>query len=175
MNYNNIQISSDFSNSLKPDIHERKLEIGSLNLNNYNSKFDNYGCKLIYDTEDFEFKPLDKDDKHSIFISSWINYFTWWDLQTENYKQDILNNYIHLITNRYYEKTYSIIGFNLIVGRSVNSDLDWFFKERILFKLRFKDFHPIGFLSVEQELKIKLEFNRLCQELDDLVRSPKQS
>lgn len=174
MSYNNIQISSDFSNSPKSNIHERKLEIGSLNLDNYNSKFNNHVYKLIYNTEDFEFKPLEKEDKHSIFISSWINYFTWWDLQDQNYKQDIVNTYTHLISNRYFEKVYSIIGFNPIVGRSVNSDLDWFFKERDLFKLRFKDFHPIGFLSVEQEHKIKTEFNRLCQELGDLVRSPKQ-
>ena len=75
-----------------------------------------------------------------------------------------------MITNRYYEKVYSIISFNLVVGRSVKSDLDWFIKERNLFKLRFYDFHPIGFLSTEQEIKIKSEFNRLCKNLDDLVK-----
>lgn len=172
---NNIQISSDFLNSDKVDIHNRKLEIASLNLNNYNSKFDNHICKLIYNSDDLDFYPLNKDDKHSIFITSQINYFTWWDLQTDTYKNDMVNTYIHNIYNMYYQKVYSIISFNLIIDRSVKSDLDWFFKERNLFKLRFKDFHPIGFLSVEQELKIKTEFNRLCQELDDLIKIPKQS
>ena len=49
MNYSkNIQISADFSTSDKITIHERKLEIGSLNLDRYNSKFDNHTCKLLY-------------------------------------------------------------------------------------------------------------------------------
>ena len=43
MNYSkNIQISADFSTSDKITIHERKLEIGSLNLDRYNLKFDNH-------------------------------------------------------------------------------------------------------------------------------------
>lgn len=171
MNYSkNIQISADFSTSDKITIHERKLEIGSLNLDRYNLKFDNHTCKLLYNIENFEFNAVDKEDEHSIFISSWLNYFTWWDLREYSYKQDVINTYIHTITNRYYEKVYSIISFNLVVGRSVKSDLDWFIKERNLFKLRFYDFHPIGFLSTEQEIKIKSEFNRLCKNLDDLVK-----
>ena len=78
MNYSkNIQISADFSTSDKITIHERKLEIGSLNLDRYNLKFDNHTCKLLYNIENFEFNAVDKEDEHSIFISSWLNYFTW--------------------------------------------------------------------------------------------------
>lgn len=166
----NIDISSDLTDSSKFDLHDRKLEIGSLNLDNYNCRLDKHVCKLIYDVEDCEFYPLDENDQHSVFIASWINYFTWWDLQNEKDKEGLVSTYISLVSNRYYEKVHSIIGFNIIVGRPVESDLDWFYKQRNLFKLRFKDFHPVGFLSTEQEFKIKDEFNELCQELDNLVK-----
>jgi hypothetical protein len=171
MQYNeNIEISEDFLNSDKLNFHQRKLEIGSLNLDNYNLKLDNHVCKLLYNIKDLKFYPIDKKDEHSIFISSWLNYFTKWDLQDTSYSQYSADIYVHMITNRYYEGVHSIVGFNYVNGRFKESDLKRFIKERNLFNLRFQDFHPIGFLSTEQELKIKIELNRLCKSLDDLVK-----
>ena len=58
----NIQISADFSNSNNVNLHNKKLEIASLNLDDYNSKLDNHVCKLLYNVGTCEFETLVKND-----------------------------------------------------------------------------------------------------------------
>src|SRR5690606_3635982 len=103
---------------------------------------------------------------HSAFIAEWINYFIYWDDLTEGSKENLLPIYISLITNCYFDKAMGIINVKLTNNSVTDSDRIYFKKECDLFKLRFKDYSPQGILSTEQELKIKSEFNRLCDELD---------
>ena len=164
----NIQISADFSNSDKADFHNKKLEISTLNLDNYNSKLDNHVCKLLYNVGTCEFEPLIKNDQHTDFINSQINYFINWNLQ----EYSLIENYIKSIVFSNYKDVHSIVTPFLITKIPIGENLGLFIKKRNLFFLRFKDSFPLGFLSVEEEFKIKTEANRLSKELEDLIRIP---
>lgn len=164
----NIQISADFSNSDKADFHNKKLEIATLNLDNYNSKLDNHVCKLLYNVGTCEFEPLIKNDQHTDFINSQINYFIHWNLQ----EYSLIESYIENIVFSNYKEAHSIVSPFLITKTPIGENLGFFIKKRNLFFLRFKDSFPLGFLSVEEEFKIKTEANRLSKELEDLIRIP---
>ena len=162
----NIQISADFINSDKVDLHNRKLEIATLNLDNYNSKLDNHVCKLLYNVGTFEFEPLVKNDSHTDFIHSQITFFVHWDLQ----EYSLIENYIKNVLYDYYKDVSVLIAPLLLTNMPIGQNLDFFIKKRNLFFLRFKESFPLGFLSVEEEFKIKTEANRLCKQLEDLVK-----
>ena len=164
----NIQISADFSNSNNVNLHNRKLEIASLNLDAYNSKLDNHVCKLLYNVGTCEFETLVKNDSHTDFIHSQITFFVHWNIQ----EYSLIDSYIENIVFSNYKEAHSIISPFLITKTPIGQNLDFFIKKRNLFFLRFKDSYPLGFLSVEEELKIRTEANRLCKELGDLIRLP---
>ena len=163
----NIQISADFSNSNNVNLHNKKLEIASLNLDDYNSKLDNHVCKLLYNVGTCEFETLVKNDSHTDFIHSQINYFVYWDSQGD----DLTERYLKNTANTYYDPVRSIATSLSITKTPTNENLAFFIKKRNLFFLRFKDSFPLGFLSVEEENKIKTEANRLCKELEDLTKN----
>lgn len=162
---NNIElIPSDYG--LLNNIHNHNLEIATLNLENFNLRLHEHMCRLYYNINKKEFEPVNTNDLHSAFIAEWINYFIYWDDLTEDSKENLLPIYISLITNHYFDKAMGIINVKLTNNSVTDSDRIYFKKECDLFKLRFKDYSPQGILSTEQELKIKSEFNRLCDELD---------
>ena len=164
----NIQISVDFSNSDKLDLHNRKLEIATLNLDAFNLKFDNYVCKLLYNIDTYEFETIVKNDLHTDFIHSQITFFVHWDLQDYSLIENYIKNFLHY----YYEEVSILITPLLLTNMPIGQNLDFFIKNRNLFFLRFKDSFPLGFLSVDEEFKIKTESNRLCKQLEDLIKIP---
>lgn len=162
----NIQVSSDFKDSEKVNVHNKNLEIATLNLDNYNSKLDNHVCKLLYNIETFEFEIIDKHDSHSEFINSEINHFCWWKEQDDI--QAYVKDYTFSVENLHFKRVYEIVSMDISVNRPIDSE--YFIEEKKLFFLRFKDSYPLGFLSVEQQSEIKTKLNELCSTLENLVK-----
>ncbi|MFT3796490.1 hypothetical protein [Flavobacterium sp.] len=161
----NIKVEKDFSSFVNPELQQQKLEIGTKNLDDYNSRL-GLNIELNYNSDDYEFKVIDKFSSKAFSICSSINSYTFWALQhnkdTATWIEPFLFR-ISNIANNIKQEYYASIML------SSKPDVEGFIFKKNEFVKTYQNFCPLGFLSNESCEYIKAKLNNLCNDLNAIA------
>ena len=165
----NIIINGSFEDSPKIDIHKQHTSIANLVLNDFNKRL-NLDISVTYNSAIFDFS-VDSDELNTKEICYRIQNFTDWGLQVDAEKKLRTDVFINFVSNTYFEPAYSSITFPRSLNKLDENDIDYFILLRNKFLIIFKDYVHLPFISESCNLKIKKELNRMCFDLEQLVKS----
>lgn len=164
----NVNIIGDIENNIKVDLHKQHLSIANLILDDFNRRL-NLNIVINYDVEKFKFST-DITNKKANDICYRIENFIVWALQ-EDYEKEVRTDiFINSISNLYFEPVCSSITFPNSIGKLNNSDVDYFIFLKTDFIKTFEDYIYLPFISESCNNKIRTELNKLCKELEKLVK-----
>ena len=139
-------------------IYKVHLNIASQNLDDYNRRL-NSNVILIYEEKLFKFNYY----VHSTLnqsIKTLINGLCSWALQKDPNAPENISFFLMTLKKKKEHLIFSYKHSNNYLGTVFNMKN---------FILQYKDYHPIGFLNRDTELRIMAELNQYCNDLSVLI------
>lgn len=160
---NNINFDQAILKSEKAEVLSHYLNIASLNLDDFNARL-NLNIHLRYDENECKFVLADNYSQESIKIVYKINWFNWFSVQPD-FEGEFQERYLNSVLAERDDILQSI-RFPIYLTKSVNrSDIDFFNSNKDFFINKYKNYHPLGFLSEASSLEITNKLNQYCSDL----------
>ncbi|MCP4052491.1 MAG: hypothetical protein GY739_05370 [Mesoflavibacter sp.] len=161
----NISVQFDIDSVENSEFHKSKLEFANKLLDYYNNRL-GLSISLKYD-KDFEFKHINYSND-DLKCASFVENSAYWSFQDRSVDSKWLYSFIsrkrNLVDN-IKSPFYSAMAMNNLR----QSDVDFFNYQKDRFKALYKDFDCFTFLLKENQNKLKLNLNSLCNELDEII------
>lgn len=140
-------------------LHNRSIQIASLNIHDLNQRFDNE-LEVIYVVERFKFEPSDYTHAANYNVVELLNKFISWDLSEGGERQYQLTNFLRFVQNTF-EELNTELYYRQLTNTINDSD-----KERVeVFMINYQSFAPVGILSQDEEILMKVKLNQYCTQL----------
>lgn len=162
----NIIFEEDILNKEDKDLHSKQIEITSLNLEDFNTRF-NSNIILVYNSNYKGFFLNSEDERYGRLFTRHIAHLLAYYNHRKTWNEASFISYDLNLIRYDFEDLYLNIK-DLKQDYIENSEL---VRRLNLFKSRWNNYHPLGILSKEGEQQYKNELQKILDKLNTLIDS----